>query len=226
MVATTANQWDKLGIYTPDQASRLLGLRSDVVDRWIYGSNSGEAAVIPRFPEYNGEFITFVDLVQAMAIRAIRSSKKLSLQKIRATVEAANKHGIEYPFARKRTTYVFADDVVLRLNNGELIQATGKYKEQHLIEPIVELYLDDLGFDTHGLANIYTPLRRGYRQVVLAPNVNYGAPTILPTRYAVATLLNAVDAEGGIEAAASVCNVHQDDVRLAVDYEDSIRQAA
>lgn len=228
MIATASSttNWTKLGVYTPDQAARLLGIREGMVKRWIYGSAAGGAALIPQYPNHQGDLVTFVDLVQAMAVRQIRQSKALSLQKIRATIEAADKHGVNYPFARKHTTYVFHDDVVLRLNSGNLIQVTGKYKEQHLLEPIVQNYLDDMGFDDDGLVDEYVPMQQGFRKVVLKPTVNFGAPTVFPCGYTVRTLLDALDAEGSVESAANVCDVHHEDVRVAAAYENTLRNAA
>lgn len=226
MIATQSKSWEQLGAYTPDQAARLLGVRPGMVQRWIYGDGLGSAALLAQFPDHVGELVTFIDFIQTMAIRDIRQQKQLSLQKIRKTVEAAKKHGIDYPFARQHTTYVFNDDVVLRLNDDRLIQVTGKYKEQDLIKPVVERYMEDLGFDDHGLASSYVPMQRGFRKVVYQPNINYGAPTIMPCRYTVSTLLDAVEAEGGIEQAANICDVNTEDVRLAVDYESKLRAAA
>jgi hypothetical protein len=210
------------GVYTPDQAARLLRLRADVVHRWVYGGDTGDAALIPFDPSFRGEFVTFIDLIQSMAVREIRNTHRLSLQKIRQSVEAARKHGIEYPFARKHRAYAFHDDVVIRLDDGRLVQITGKYKENQLIEPVVYPFLDDLGFDDRGLANLYEPMKRGFRRVALTPSRSFGAPVILPSGYLVKTLVNAFYAEGGVDAAARICDVHQDDITLAVEYEKSL----
>lgn len=218
--------WVSRGVYTPDHAARLLGLRADMIVRWVYGTNVRDAAVVPEHPKHAGDLITFVDLVQAMAIRDIRNQRRLSLQKIRMTVEAARRRGVMFPFARRHTTYVFSDDVVLRLNDGRLMQVTGKYHDNDLMEPLVEEYLNDIGFDDHGLADRYTPLEHGFRKVVLTPHLNYGAPTVVPCGYSVATLVDAFCGEGDIDAAASVCNVNPNDVTIALEYEERLKPAA
>ena len=154
-----------------------------------------------------------------MAIREIRCQKRVSLQKIRKTVQKAKENGILFPFATKHTTFVFADDVVLRLNSGQLIQATGKYQNNKLLEPVVYEYLEDIGFDGQGLAQEYVPIRRAHRSVTLSPTINYGSPTVLPCGYTVATLLNSVATEGGVDQAADACGVHHVEVELAQEYE-------
>lgn len=174
--------------------------------------------------EMDGQrIVTFVDFVQTMAIRSIRQQKRLSLQKIRQTVEASKELGVQYPFARKHQTFLFEDDVVIRLADKRLIQVTGKYKHSQLIRQVVELYMDDLGFDEEGLANLYTPMKEGEdRKIVLDPTQRFGAPLVLPCNYTVETLVQMVRAEGSIADAADACDVEEADVKIALRYEDML----
>jgi len=211
--------WTHDGAYTPATAAALLGVNTAKILRWVYGTTNAEPAIVPQHRDFRGEIITFLDLIQAMAIRNIRNQRSVSLQKIRATVIKAREYGILYPLAKKHTTFVFNDDVVLRLDDGSLIQATGRYHDNQLIEPVVYEYLDDLGWDDRGFASAYRPIRRGYRLVTLDPRINYGAPTVMPCRYTVTTLLNAVESEGDENRAAAACGVHPIDVQLAREFE-------
>ncbi|MFO0840420.1 MAG: hypothetical protein U1D55_18080 [Phycisphaerae bacterium] len=224
-LVSAIHDWTSLGAYTPRQASSLLHIRPDMAVRWIYGSGNRGSAVAPQYPNHRGELLTFVDLVQAMAIRDMRLAKRLSLQKIRQTFEAAKALGVHFPFAKSHTAYVFHDDIVLRLDNDTLIQVTGKYKLQQLSEPIVYSYLRELSFDDRGLANAFVPVRKKFRSIELNPRVNYGAPTVMPCKYTVATLVSAFDAEGGFDEAADICDVNPLDVKLAVAYENSLSAA-
>jgi len=225
-MAEKSSSWDELGVYTPRAAADLLGIRPTMVRRWLYGDRSGASALVPQYPPHRGEHVTFVDLVQLMAIRDIRRQRRLSLQKIRQTVRNAKRLGIDYPFARRHTTYVFQDDVVLRVDGDRLIQVTGHYREQDLMEPVVESYMRDLGFDSCGLAFQYEPVKSRFRSVVLNPSLNFGAPTVQPSGYTVATLLSSLRAEGSVEAAADICNVNVNDIRIASEFEESLQQAA
>ena len=221
-VMRAAEHWASYGVYTPSQAAQLLSISTAMVNRWLYGDARHDAAVTPQVPEHDRQLLTFIDLIQAMAIRDIRTAKHgkhLSLQKVRQTVNEAKRLGVLFPFARRHTAYVFSDDVVIRLPDDRLIQVTGKYRNNDLIEPVVYSYLDDLGFDDQGFAAQLVPLQRGLRKVILSPAVNYGAPTITPGNYTVATLVAAARSEGGPEAAADLCDVNVNDVLLALDYE-------
>jgi uncharacterized protein (DUF433 family) len=211
------------GLYTPDQAARLAQVSTKLLRNWVYGSLGREAAVVPRIPENDAKVIGFIDLIQVLAIRAIRVQKKLSLPKIRATVNAAHERGILYPFARKHQTFLFDDDVVIQLElpDGKcLVQVTGKYKNHHLLHPVVEQYLVDLSYDPDGLANEFTPLSDGDSKIIINPKKQYGAPIVLPSGYTVASLVSAYEGEGSISEAAAAFEIDETQVKLAIRYDN------
>jgi hypothetical protein len=203
-VITTAPDIFSEGLYTLDQASRLAQVSPQLLRNWLDGSATREPAVLRRIPGNDAGVIGFVDLIQVLAIRAIRTQRKLSLQKIRATIIAARDLGIEYPLARKHQTFLFSDDVVIRLLSPveRLIQVTGKYKNQQLMRAVAEPYLVDLSYDAEGLAYEYSPLSDGDSKIVINPKKQYGAPIVLPCGYTVASLVSAYEGEGSIPGAA------------------------
>jgi uncharacterized protein (DUF433 family) len=215
------------GLYTIDQAARLARLTPQTLRRWFDGSDERKPAAIRSFPKNDAGVVGFVDLIQALAIRAIRKERKLSLQKIRETIIMAREHGIDYPFARSHQTFLFADDVVIMLPDERLIQVTGKYKRQHLIKPVVELYLDDLCFNAEtGLASEYTPLKDGDMFISIKPTVKYGSPVVMPIGLTAGSLINAVDSEGSIKDAASAYGIDISYVKLALRYDDMLAGTA
>jgi uncharacterized protein (DUF433 family) len=211
------------GLYTLDQAAHLTRLTTRSLRRWLDGEADKDPAILRKMPASDSKVIGFVDLIQALAIRAIRNSGKLSLQKVRQTITEAARLGVTFPFARRHQTYVFDDDVVIKLADETLIQVTGKYKDQQLIKPVVELYLEDLSFDAAtGLATEFVPLRdnQSDASIVINPARKYGAPLVMPRGRTVSSLVDAVDSEGSIAAAANAYEVPEADVKLALRYED------
>lgn len=228
MVAAAKRSIFEEGIYTVDQAAHLARLAPRSLKRWLDGEGETEPALIRRIPKNDAQVVGFLDLVQALAIRAIRNAGKLSLQKIRQTIIEAEKLGVQYPFARDHKTFVFSDDVVIEIE-GHLYQVTGKYRRQQLIRPVVEIYLQDLTFDSRtGLANEYVPMRDADSdaRVVIKPTLKFGAPVIMPRGYTVGALVNAVGSEGSIQAAADMFDVPRSDITLALRYEDYLAGTA
>lgn len=223
MVAANADAILMEGLYTVDQAARLARLSPRILRRWFDGTSDAEPAMLRRVPKNDASVVGFVDLVQALAIRALRKERRLSLQKVRQTVRAAEQMGIPHPFAQRHKTFLFADDLVIELDNGTLIQVSGQYRQQQLIRPVVELYLTDLEFDVFGRATSYVPLRgEGNRSILIQPSIKFGAPVVMPTGYTVSSLLDAVESEGSVEAAANAFSVHPADVTLALRYDDML----
>src|SRR5687768_6967785 len=131
-----------LGLYTPAEAAMYARVPTSTVSRWIHGTTGGLPAVRAQVPASDEKVVTFLDFIQSLAIRAIRTTRKVPLNKIRETVERAHEqYGIEYPFARRHTTYLLGDEVLLDLRDFGLVQVTGKQANQLAMKKVVEIYL-------------------------------------------------------------------------------------
>lgn len=210
----------QLGVYTRQQAAYLARLRAQTVSRWF---DDESPALRLRMPANDDGFVSFVDLVQLLGVREVRLARKLSLQKIRAVIRRADEMGVHFPFARNSSrAFLLGDDVVLRLLNGDLVCATGESAKNYVMEPIVLPYLEDLTFDSDGLAAEYRPLPG----ILLTPAREWGAPIVERCNYTVHTLVASAKAEGSIEAAAEMCGVLPEDVKIALKYEDILSGVA
>src|SRR5665213_373196 len=218
-----------LGIYTISEAAKYARVSAIKLARWIMGTTDRAAAIIPEIdPEKNQDkLVTFLDFVQAMAIRQIRKTHKVPLEKIRETIDIAKKDfKIDYPFARRHITKLLGNEISLDITGYGLIETTGEHRRQFEIRPVVEPYLTDLSFDTKGLANIYVPYNHKGYNIVFDPRFRFGEPLVKPApksgskrcRYSVVALCNAYIAEGSLEAAALAYGVSPEAVEAATKY--------
>lgn len=226
MIATSTTLG--IGLYTPQEAAWYARVHTQTLNRWLFGTKTGESVVRH---EISGDHraVSFVDFIQMLAIRAIRTQHKeiVSLQKIRAAVDKASEEfGVSYPFARKHVTYVITKgknrgEIVIRLNDERLVQVTGKKKDQTLIGPIAELYLDSVTWGGDGLAQEYRPWNHATGgPIVMNPHVRFGEPIVQKCGYSALALWEANIAEGGIEAAANAYGVEKACVSAACEYID------
>jgi len=218
---------DKLGVglYTPAEAAMYVRARPEAISRWVHGSAKGERVVRPRFEADHERVITFVDMVQALSVRAVRTqARRVPLHAIRDAVrKVESQHGIEYPLARRHLLFYFDKSVFIKLEGSDsIVGLTSKDIGQHLLRPIVEPYLEEISFGDDGLAETWKPMSRGELSIKLDPTVRFGQPTIAPHNILASTLADAVVAEGSIEAAADVHGVDRSAVVLAVKYFDSL----
>jgi hypothetical protein len=218
-----------LGIYTVSEAATYARVSAAKLARWILGTSRDCSAVIARLdPAKNDErWVTFLDFVQSMAIRDIRITHRIHLDQIRETVEMAKtKFNLDYPFARKHTTWLRGGHISLAIKGYGLIESTGPHKSQLNMRPVVEKYMEDLSYDAEGLAKGYSPFsHKGYR-IVFNPRFRFGEPMVLPVpkrkvkpcRYSVVALCEAYASEGGPAGAARALGVNQDAVEAAHKY--------
>jgi uncharacterized protein (DUF433 family) len=224
MVANPTQLELGIGIYTPRQAAAIARISPQTMSRLMRSRESRPA--VQSQDASADRVVSFLDLVQAMAIRAIRRQRKVSLDKIKEFIaHAQESYGVEHPFARRHKTYLFGDEIVLQ-HNDQIIQLTGAFRHQDLIRPVVELYMQELSFDAAGLAKAYTPLQFGERSIVIDPTRRMGQPLVMPCGYSVEALLASFHAEGTIEKAAEVNAVDPEDVRLALRYDDYLAGVA
>lgn len=215
-----------VGLYTPEEASLYARVSARMLRRWIYGSQVGQPIISPQLGTDEG-LVTFLDFVQAMAVRAVRLEHRVPLQKIREAIDKArNEFNVSYPFARLHTTYLFGSEVIIRLDDDEYVQATGKGARNRLITKVVELYVKDLGFDAKGLANEYQAFAWKDYAVKMNPQVRFGEPIVTSCGYSARALWEGFKSEGSFEATASAYGVKVEEVEAACRYFDHILSAA
>ncbi len=226
MVKLAQNIGDSRGLYLPDEAAFYARIHPKTMRRWLEGSTQGERVFRPARDGDDQKFATFLDFVQALAIRTIRGRKDLniSLQRIRSAVNYAEEHGVTYPFARKHTTYWDGKEIHIKLDNKDFIQATGKHINQASLKQIVEVYMLDLKFsEATGLANNYRAFSWGGHDIEMDPEVRFGEPIVTSCQYTAQSLWDAANAEGGVEPAARAYGVKEREVECAVRYLDFLQ---
>jgi len=212
------------GMYTPSEAAMYARVSPQLISRWIHGNRSGAAAIRSQFAAEE-KTVTFLDLMQAMAVRAIRAQGEVQLRAIREAVDTAAKRGITYPFARRHTTFIYADRILLKVEDGELIDASGDARGHPNLRRVVEIYMQDVGYGADGLANNFTAREEDGVKIVMSPGYKFGEPVVHPSGISALTLWEACNAEGGIAEAAKAFGVSETEVLVAYRYVDSIRPA-
>ena len=111
-----------VGVYTPAEAAFYARVSSRTMTRWVFGDAGGEPAFERQLRDPSEKVVTFLDLVQTLAVREVRNRHGLSLQKIRQGVDAAReRYSLPYPLARKHSIYLFSDGrgkVTVRWSSG------------------------------------------------------------------------------------------------------------
>ena len=93
MIATAKNKVGK-GLYSVPEAAFYARLRTQTMNRWLFGNNQGGAVLDPQYGDESKD-VSFLDFVQSLAVRSITTSPKarrIPVQKIRQAVELSLIH--------------------------------------------------------------------------------------------------------------------------------------
>jgi len=216
MVASTGNELLGVGLYSVAEAALYARITTGMMERWLHGDRKGAAVLRPQLA--NERIVTFLDFIQALAVRAIRLEHHVPLPKIRQAVETSRRDfGVAYPLAMAHTTYLFGDDLVIRLGEDDYVQVSGEASRNRMITKIVEFYMTDVSFDPESrLARKFCLFAWRDFQATMDPEVRFGEPIVATCGYTARALWEAYNAEGSIEAAASAYGVQPLEVEFAI----------
>ena len=227
MVTLAENVASGRGLYTSKEAAFYARMPSVTMNRWIQGSRNGERVIRPEIWGEQDKYLTFMDFVQALAIRTFRLTYDIPLQKIRSAVNnAADRYGVEHPFARNHVTYWDGKDIHIELTDGLLTQVTGKSLGQGSFKQLVEVYLRDLTFDVDGIAATYRAYTWKDTEIRMNPKIRFGEPIIMSCGYTAQSLWQACITEGSIEAGSKAYGVAVNEAEAAYRYYDFLQGKA
>jgi len=211
-----------LGVYTLQEASLYARISPHKLSRWVFGSSDQQAVFDSQL--YADRLISFYDMVQAMAVDRARD-RRISLRKIRQAIERAQEdYNIDLPLAYRHILY-FDRGLHIKLGEEAVIELTGPVRGQSMMEKIMEPFMERLCFDEKGLAQAYAPFEAYGRRIVLNPKRQFGQPIVEGVDYRADILANVCRIEGP-EAVMEEFNVESDDVKIAVDYMNSLKAVA
>jgi uncharacterized protein (DUF433 family)/DNA-binding transcriptional MerR regulator len=202
----------KSGLYTLREAANYSRLHYKTLYRWA------EISGIKILDD--NKIMSFLDFIQALAIRDIRRQHNIPLQKIREALEIAKKkYNVDYPFAKEHTTYLFGKDIYISLEKEENpIQLSGKGEGQLAMRKIIELYMKDLCFGSTGFAIEYKPIQG----IIMNPKFRFGEPLVERVKIPAIVLWEAFQSEGSLEAASEAYGVTIEDVYTASKYIETL----
>lgn len=211
-----------IGVYTVAEAARYARMPVATLNAWFFGAQDRHPMQRAGIRDAETKAITFVDFVEALAIRSLRVDHQVSLQKIREAIRVAKeRHGIEHPFARRdhRTVLIGHElHIYLKDDPKDPVGLTGRDSGQKSFTRCIEAYMKDLEFDAKGMARLYTAFTYQAHKIVLNPKLHFGEPVVVENGFTAETLWRAAVAEGGFERAAEIYEVSPGAVEAAYRY--------
>lgn len=221
------------GLYTMAEAAMYARIHPKTLNNWLYGNKGRGALRQSIIPKDEGKFLTFLEFVEALAIRNLRKNYNVPLQRIRDAIEHAKRaYNIDYPFAnRDHQTFRIGNDLHIILKGEEtLIQLSGKGKGQESMRPCLEQFMYDLEWDESAMACAYVAYRysadKRNIKITMRPTQYFGTPIVEGTGYSALTLWEAALAEGSEKKVAEYYEIDTDSVIAACRYCEGLQMAA
>jgi uncharacterized protein (DUF433 family) len=222
------------GLYTPQEAAAYARMPVTSLNYWLYGNKTHAALRNTLIANTEGRYLTFIEFMEAVAIRSFRVNHGISLPKIRQAIEEAKtKYGVDYPFANKKhRTYAIGKDLHIVLEgDADPLQITGKQTGQTGMKVCLEQFMHDFVWDEQDALIAYRAHRHVTESnrvidIMMRPNTCFGAPVVGDTGYTAETLWRAANAEGDFKKAAGYYGVDVEDVIAAYRYCQEIELAA
>jgi uncharacterized protein (DUF433 family) len=220
-----ADKYLGVGLYTVDEAALYARVPAKTMSRWLFGDRQGQAVLDPQLST-SERVVTFLDFIQALHIRQIRTdtSCRIPLSKIREAIETARgTYGVKYPLAMEHTTFLYGRELMIKLREDQFVQVSGAHKHHQMIHQIVRVYMKDLTFNDEGLAETFRAWAFGNLDVQMNPAIRFGEPFLPKCGYSARTLWEAATAEGSTEAAAENYGVSVDEVEVGYRYWEQLQ---
>lgn len=221
-----------VGIYTVDDAARLLKAPARTIRRWMAGygyTYEGERRQVP--PLWRPDIgliedqleLSFRDLIELRFVRAF-VGMGLDLRTVKGCMELAREYvDSDRPFSsgRFRTDgkTIFLESLD-RLDEPAVIDLR---KKQYVFKTVVEQTFRDLDVD-QDIVRRWRPFG-GKDSIVVDPERSFGQPIAARSGVPTIVLVEAVEAEGSVARVAALYEVDQAVVRDAVRFHEGLAAA-
>ncbi len=180
--------------YSITEAAAYLHLHPATLRSWLVGTTYGRGSrrrhfePVIRPAQTQGQiFLSFINLVEAHVLSAIRRTHKIPLQRMRPIIERLKKEaGNDHPLA---TVKLAAMGKELFLDSPDSPLVSLSHADQTALREVLAAYLCRIECDAHGLPIRLYPfsstsdykVENDRRPIVINPQVAYGKPVLRGT---------------------------------------------
>ena len=218
-----------LGLYTPQEASQLLGVPALKIRRWVHGHKVKGRVYQPLWtPQIDlGEDSVCLGFRDLMEVRVVDAFIKngVTAQRVRAAIALARQLlGEGHPLSTNRFRTdgrnIFYRIIDKDEHGVERERLLDLFKKQYEFKQIVDPLLKTIDFDGEGNPRVWWPAGRTAK-VVVDPSRAFGKPIDVESSVPTNVLAAAAKLDG-FKSTAMAYDVPITSVRRAVEFESSL----
>ena len=212
-----------LPAYSVAEGAHYLGLPTATLRAWSLGQRMGDKPpfrAILRLPDAETPILSFVNLVEAHVLSALRREHRVPLQTIRKAIQYLHR---QFPSPHPLADHAFATDgVTLFVEKfGELLQVPGS--GQMAMQKLLEAHLERISRDAFGVPIKLYPFTRWRgdtkepKAVEIDPRLSFGRPVLVGTGIPTAVIAERY------KAGETIAELAEDYHRQATEIEEALR---
>lgn len=212
------------GVYSYREAARLLSITPRRLARWADGYSYplrrgwGWSSPVLVSPSHEKGALSFRELMELFFVREfVRFGVRLG--HVRQTAEALAREVGPFPFTRKRLL-VSGRELLVR----ETEHILRRPDIGQLVADFAEDFVQHVEIDREQVVRYYPP--EYGRQIFLDPRFRGGEPVIAPRAIPTRVVYALWRQEGDVRRVAEYFEIDEQSVKVAIRYEDSLRDAA
>lgn len=219
------------------EASHLLKIPPATLKSWIRGRKypterfgTREFQPLIMLPDQSLPLLSFVNLVEAHILDAVRYKDKIPLPSVRSAIRhLREKYNSEHPLVE----FEFQHDGVDLFTEMEKDIINVSREGQLAMRDIITAYLQRIARDPHGAAiALYPYLKRHPQQVeeqklvVIDPRISFGKPILVGVGVPTSVVADRNEAGESITELARDYGCEASEIEKAIDYERALPKAA
>jgi len=218
-----------IGLYTPAEAGRLVGMRSATIGRWLRGYRSGrrtqDALWHPEIDVSDGRlYLEFRDLMELRVARALVLAG-VPTRRIRTAIDRARDLlGRRRPLSTERFRTdgreVFLQIIETDPEGDDREHLIGLVSRNYAFKTVIDPVLKTVEFDEAGDPRAWWPDGRRV-PIVVDPTRAFGQPIDAVSSVPVASLA-AAGRQAGVKAAARAFRVPEASVHRSITFQDTL----
>jgi uncharacterized protein (DUF433 family) len=220
------------------ESAHLLKIPPNTLRSWIYGrpyptKSRGTRISQPliAIPDENLPLLSFVNLVEAHVLDAIRYKHKIPLYKVKNAIERLRtKYGSKHPLAEYWFQQIGPDLIAEIAGQAENVSSHGQLE----MREIISAYLKRIERDpTNAAVALYPYLTRHPQQVeseqklvVIDPRISFGKAILVGVGVPTAVIADRNEAGESVDELAKDYGCEASEIAQAIEYERALPQAA
>ncbi|MBI5510419.1 MAG: DUF433 domain-containing protein [Deltaproteobacteria bacterium] len=221
----TSGQSDRryLPAYSVAEGAHYLGLPTATLRAWALGQRQGDKPpfkAILRLPDPKTPILSFVNLVEAHVLGALRRQHNVPLQTIRKALQCLRRH---FPSSHPLADHLFATDGVSVFVEklGQLVEVTDAGQVAMMM--MLEAHLERVSRDAAGVPIKLYPFTRWRgdanepKAVEIDPRVSFGRPVLVGTGIPTAVIAERY------KAGETIAELVEDYHRTSEEIEEALR---